>query len=418
VTTLSDTIKPPPPIPPRVDDGAIYANGEEVTEALFDWLHEYAPLYWYDEQRLWIVSSWTDIRDVARVPNTYVSSRGNHFFPKDDRGERRYEGAIRAGLDPRIAAQTIIEMDPPQHTDYRKLVHRSLSVGLDRLEQELRMLIRDCLKPLRDGEDYNLVEQLAVPVPLWTIAILLGVPIEDAEMYRRWSDDIAAQNAPGGSPPLKTLQEMFDYFENLLHERKANPQGDLVSIIASGLGDGRFGDAELLHLCGFVLNAGNETTRNLISGGVRALLENQDQWDVMRERRDIVPNAVEEMLRYVSPIRYFGRVAAHDTELAGQPIAAGDAMFLYYAAANRDPKVYADPHVFDVTRDFSAHPHLAFAHGVHFCVGARLARLEAQLVFDELLDACPRLERAGEIRTEPNLMINVTTDLPVRAVRS
>jgi cholest-4-en-3-one 26-monooxygenase len=410
VTTLD---VPPPPIPVRVDLPETY--GADPVE-MWQWLHRYAPVYWFEERQFWIVSGWEHVRTVVRDDELFTSTRGNQFVPRDERSGRdvKYADAV----DERIKVPRIIDMDGEQHAAYRRLISKSMTPRLIRtLETKIRVLIEDILSPVDPNSTLDVVESLAVPLPTYMISELLGVPIEDRDDFRRWSEAIIAQSRADGMPPTKELEEMFPYFEDLLQQRTKEPKDDLLSTLAQASGSNlnyKFAASELIQLCTTLLAGGNETTRNLISGGVHALLDFPDERRKLVAHPEIVDNAVEEMLRYVCPVRYFGRVAMRDTELGGQQIKEGDAIFMYFSAANRDPSVYPDPDRLDLTRDLSKAPHLSFASGPHFCAGAHLARLETSLFFTEFHKRFPDYELAGDVVTEPNLISNITLELPIR----
>jgi cytochrome P450 len=307
-------------------------------------------------------------------------------------------------------------MDPPQHNRYRKLVSRAFTPGMVAgLEGRIRAIARESLDAIRTGETHDLVETVAVPLPMLVIADMLGVAAEDRETFKRWSDATIAAADTGQTPEaMEQVGELFAYFYGKLGERRERPQQDLLSALAAAEIDGdRLADEELLLFCMTLLVAGNETTRNLIAGGAKALMEFPDQRRALVGHPDRLPGAVEEMLRWVTPIRSFARTATRDTEIRGQRIAAGDYVLLLYASGNRDEEVFGPTaDVFDIGRPADVQ-HAAFGFGEHFCLGASLARLEARVLFEELLDRFPDFSLAGEIVPLRSTLMNGLVHMPV-----
>ncbi|HVH19060.1 MAG TPA: cytochrome P450, partial [Myxococcota bacterium] len=255
-----------------------------------------------------------------------------------------------------------------------------------------------------------------VPVPMYTIADLLGVPREDRPHFKRWSDAMIA--AGGGLRSADTdaaLVEMLGYFQRILEARRREPRDDLVSTLANAEIDGdRLQDPEILMFCITLLAAGNETTRNLISGGTLLLARHADERRRLLREPGLLPGAVEEMLRWWTPVQSFIRVATADTQLRGREIRAGQVVLLLYASANRDEEVWGDEaDRFDVARDHTRRRHLAFGFGEHLCLGAPLARLEARVVLEELLARFPAFELAGPPEMLHSRLMHGVEKLPV-----
>lgn len=309
---------------------------------------------------------------------------------------------------------SILSMDPPQHTQHRSLVSGFFTPrAVAQLEARVRELARESLRNISEGETLDFVETIAVRLPVLVIAEILGVPTSEREQFRKWSDDLIAAN-DGDVEAFPRVGELFAYMISRALERRASPRGDLLSALATAKPEGQLlTDAELGMFGMLLLGGGNETVRNLISGGAEALMANPDQRSELARDPSRIPTAVEEMVRFTSPIRTFGRTATGDTEIRGQRIAKGDFVVLCYSAANRDEEAYgADSEHFDIHRE-SGPPHLGFGVGQHVCLGAHLARLEARIVFEELLARFPRFELAGEIRRVRSILINGTEHMPV-----
>src|SRR5215218_2855862 len=389
--------------PISLADGSMYLGD---VEPIYDRLLTQSPVYWYDEHRVWVVSKWADVRDVLRDHETFSSEKGSHFFPFDD---RTAEG--------RAPSANVLYMDPPKHTHYRKLIMKALTPPLVKaVEPRIRMLVNRQLDGYDSGSIVDFVQTMSVPIPLLVITEMLGLPSEDHALYLKWADAFGSSHVAGTDPAdrQRTIAQMTEYMDTVLKQRLKAPGEDLLSTLAFASEEGEHLEhGEVLQIAILMLAAGNDTTRQLLSGGVRALLRFPEERARLVADPSLIPNAVEEMLRYVSPVRYFGRVATRDTEVRGQAIKAGEAVIAYFAAANRDPEVYADPHRFDVTRRMESTPHVAFSYGVHFCAGARLARREAIIAFEELLRRFPDFELAGEVELEPNVILNATHSLPI-----
>jgi hypothetical protein len=249
------------------------------------------------------------------------------------------------------------------------------------------------------------------------LADLLGVPREDRHLLFDWSNRLIGSDDPefGGGDPMQfaaAFMEMFSYGNTIAEDRRANPRDDLVSVIANAEVEGeRLTQVEFNMFWLLLVIAGNETTRNLLSGGTLALIEHPDQLERLVAERDLLPTAIEEMLRFVSPVIHFRRTATEDTEIGGQPIAVGDKVVVYYGSANRDGEVFDRPDEFDVGR--TPNEHVAFGVGPHFCLGAHLARQEIGAMFGLLLERVPRLALAGPVQRMQSAFINGIKHLPV-----
>ncbi|MFQ5514879.1 MAG: cytochrome P450 [Myxococcota bacterium] len=381
----------------------------EDPDASFRRLRAEDPVHWYAPGGFWCITRHADVQYVSRTPRLFCSRHGTQIFEIQQVREGRRKGVEGA-------APSIIQMDPPQHNRFRKLVIRAFTARtVSALEPRIREIARESLSAIEPGECLDFVEKVAIPLPMLVIAEMLGVPSEDREDFRRWSD--AMIEAGGGGTEettVRTVSEMFAYFQERIPERQREPRSDLLSALVHAEIDGeRLSEPEILIFCLTLLVAGNETTRNLISGGARALMENPDEKRKLVEDPRRIPNAVEEMLRWVTPVRNFARRATHDTELGGAKIAEGDFVVLLYGSANRDEAVFGeDSHRFDVTRE-RAPRHLAFGFGEHLCMGASLARLETRVMFQELLARFPRLKLAGPVTPLRSILINGIERMPV-----
>jgi cytochrome P450 len=279
----------------------------------------------------------------------------------------------------------------------------------------MREIASESLAAVPVGIPVDFVEAMAVPLPMFGNADLIGVPREDRRRYRIWSDAMVKAGSGGFSEKTgEVLGEMFGYLGDAMKRRRIDPQDDLISTLLHAEIDGeRLSDKEVLMFIVTLLVAGNETTRNLISGGTRALLERPDQLEKLVAAPALLPNAIEEMLRFVTPVRNFVRRATEDCELGGKRIAKGDFVVLLYGSANRDETRFApDVDAFDIERESARH-HVAFGSGEHLCLGAPLARLEARVLFEELLPRLPGMRSAGPVEPLVSTLMNGIERMPV-----
>lgn len=377
--------------------------------AAFRRLRAEDPLHWYEGGRFWCATRHAEVCEISRRPRSFSSAHGTQLF----------EIPLRlAGTDLGIAdsAPSIIRMDPPAHNRHRKIVIGAFTPRIiAALESRVREIARESVAAIPTGEPFDFVERVAIPLPMLVIAELLGVPRSDYDAFRRWSDVMIEAGASGPGPDtLATVIELFQYMVEKAAERRREPREDVLTKLALAEIDGdRLSDAELGTFCLTLLVAGNETTRNLIAGGMHALLEQPERWRTLCADPALVPGAVEEMLRWVSPIRNFARRVQHDVDLAGKRLRAGDYVALFYGSANRDESVFG-PNVdeFDLRRP-NADRHVAFGFGEHLCLGAALARLEARVMFEELIARGPGFALAGPVEPLASTLVNGIARMPV-----
>ena len=344
----------------------------------------------------WVLSRYADIVEVLRDPR----------FSADDRNFSQYHRfraqEIRDGIaDPEKGDEPVmLRSDPPDHTRLRSLVSRAFT---PRAVEKLRPRVEEIAEELLDGlagkQGFDLIADFAVPLPVTIIAEMLGIPAEDRATFKRWSDVLVGFLDPVAArdPAVMraTVDEFFAYVTRIAQERRARPTDDLLSalVLAEEAGD-RLSEQELLGTVALLLAAGNETTSNLIGNGMLALLRHPDQLDALRADPSGIESAVEELLRYDSPVQLTGRVLTRDLEFRGHRFRRGQNAILLLGAANRDPAVFPDPDRLDLAR--ANNRHLSFSSGHHFCLGAQLARLEAQIALRELIRRCPNLRLGGE----------------------
>jgi cholest-4-en-3-one 26-monooxygenase len=316
----------------------------------------------------------------------------------------------------------MLNQDPPQHTRLRNLVARGFTPKVMKgLEPHIRDAARQIVDRVAKRDDVvDFVPDLAAELPLVVIAELLGIPYEDRHKVFEWSNRLVGAQDPeyagdeASGPPINASVELYAYAQSLADDRRARPMDDIVTTLVTAELDGeKLSDLEFNVFVLLLAVAGNETTRNLISGGMLALMEHPDQRDRLVADLDrLLPTAVDEMLRYVSPVQYFRRTAIVDTELRGVPIQAGQKVTMWYGAANRDEDVFPDPQQFDVGR--TPNEHLAFGgRGPHYCLGASLAKLEIKVMFEEILRRLPDMRLAGEPQRLRSILISGIKHLPV-----
>lgn len=314
---------------------------------------------------------------------------------------------------------SFLMLDPPAHTRLRGLVSKAFTARrIARLRPRVEQIVADLVRAARKRESVDAIAELAYLLPVTVISELLGVPRSDHERFKSWSDALARGLDPDFLLPPDQLAgqrqartEFRAYFGELTARRRVEPADDLLSALVRLQADGApISDAELLSTCSLLLVAGHETTVNLIGNGTLALLRHPDQLDWLRRHPDAIGDHVEELLRYDPPVQLTSRIAAQDAEVAGQPVRAGEPVLLLIAAANRDPAVFDDPDRLDLRRETTRH--LAFGLGIHFCLGAALARLEGEVALRELFrHPVTLLDPAPEYKE--NLVLRGLAELPI-----
>jgi len=381
---------------------------------LYRQLREQDPVHWSPLLEAWILTRYDDVLEVLKHPRFSADRRRarNRFV------QAAMEQQAQAG--PFAQAQTMLSSDPPQHTRLRGLVSKAFTFkAIEAMRPHIQEIVDDLLERVQDKGRMDAIWDLGYPLPVIVIAEMLGVPPEQRDTFKRWSDDIVATlGGPLVAPEVqergrKSVEEMGAYFRSIIAERRKQPKDDLLSgLIAAEERGEALSEEELLATCILLLAAGNETTTNLIGNGTLALLRNPDQLALLREHPELVESAVEEFLRYDGPVQGTGRVAMEEIEIGGQVINEGQIAFTMLAAADRDPAVFADPDTLDITRQENRH--IAFGYGIHFCLGAPLARAEAQIAFATMLRRLPELRLdAGEPQWSGTFILRGLKSLPV-----
>jgi cytochrome P450 len=343
-----------------------------------------APVARNTQGGFWVLSKHADVLAASTDPTTFCSRQGILIF--------------EIGAD-YASPPTMMHTDPPEHARYRALAQPGFAPSLIRsLEPAVRVRARALLAELEPGVAGDVVAPVTVPFPLQIIAELLGIPDDEWPRFHLWSEAVIPGATDWPEDERQSLQvEMVTYLVGEAKARRAEPRDDLISALAAAEVDGeRLSDDELAMFLVQLLVAGNETSRNMLSGGLVALAEHPEQWQALRDDRRLVVSAVEEFLRWTTPVVYFMRTATREVEVRGARIRAGEPVVLLYASANRDHDEFGpSADRFDVAR--TPNRHMAFGFGPHFCIGAALARLEGRVLLEELLDRFARVERAGPV---------------------
>ena len=401
-----------------ITDPDLYANG--IPHEVFARLRREDPVAQclYEGRPFWSVTRYADLTTVTRDPSTYSSARGMTNLPD-------------LTPDQMAARRSIIDTDPPEHVRLRKLAMPAFTGRRVRgYEETTSEIARALLRDAADAGEVDIVSAIAAPLPIRVIVGILGVPEEDTDHLVRLSDELIdssglADDAYGNVTPLELLpfsspasHALFEYGEQLGRERRAHPQDDLVTTLVEAQVDGdRLSEAEYRNMFHVLVFAGNETTRTAISNGIAAFIDNPDQLELLHAQPELIDQAVEEIIRYATPVLHMRRTATRDTELAGTQIRENDKVVIWYASANFDETEFPDPLRFDITRPVRP-PQVSFgAKGPHHCLGAPLARLEINILLREILAQGLRFEGNGPIERTRSNFVNGIAALPARITR-
>jgi cytochrome P450 len=360
----------------------------------------------------WAVLGLDEVLTVERQPA---------LFTNEPMSVLSREADIAATVASGAQIRSLVQMDAPDHPKYRRLTADWFKpASTNRLQPRLDELSAQAIARLEAaGGSCDFSKDVAVWYPLAVILAILGLPEEDyprmlkltQELFGATDDELGRGGTEG---LIETILDYFRYFGELTAERRAHPTDDLASLIANGRIDGEpLPDMELMSYYVIIAAAGHDTTASAMTGGLQALIDHPDQLARLRADPALIPTAVDEMIRWVSPVRHFTRTAQADTELGGVQIAKGDVVYLSYLAANRDPRVFENPHQFDVGRA-NADRHVAFGFGAHFCLGAQLARMELRTLFRDLLPRLAHVELAGQPTSMKTTFVGGTKSLPIR----
>ncbi len=398
------------------------ANWNEADmRARFDWLRENDPVYWSEKDQHWVITKHADVEYVSKHQQIFTSAMGVRPM------------AVKIGL---------IDEDEPRHGQLRALINKGFTPRMVKiLEKTFLRLTTKAIDAVAGRGECDFVQSISVPLPLWLIASMLGINEDDWDRFHEWSDSMIAAEGNLSDPLIaakagKAYVEYAAYAMEMIEERRREPKDDLISILTGakdagvlqefdqapdgvevGMGISEVHSDELIKLCVILLVAGNETTRNAISGAMQLLIENPDQRQKLLNDPTLMNSAVEEMIRLVSPVHSFTRTVLEDVELRGKSIKKDQRVLMIYGSANRDAEYYGeDVNEFKIDRGAS---HLGFGIGNHFCLGANLARMEMRVVFTELMRRLPDMEYAADgpvfrnsalVRTCDHMLVRYTPE--------
>ena len=375
---------------------------------LFARLRRESPVHRHAEQGgpgFWAVTRYDDVVEVSRDSATWSSYAGGTMIA-DATPEQLF-----------VVRQMMLNMDPPQHTKLRALINKGFTPRMvTHLHGRIGELARAIADRVAPRGECDFVTEVAGELPSYVIAELMGIPLDDGrELYRLTERMHTADRSPEGiASGTQAIFEMLSYANGIRAAKRERPANDIASTLLAAEVDGeKLTDLEFDMFFLLLINAGGDTTRNLVAGGMLELLRRPDVLRSLRDEPRLLPGAIEEMLRFCSPVVHFRRTATRDVVLGGQPIAAGEKVVVFYASANRDETVFSDPDTFDIGR--SPNEHVAFGGGgVHFCLGANLARVEIRAMFTEVLSRLHDMELAGPVERLRSNFINGPRHMPVR----
>jgi cholest-4-en-3-one 26-monooxygenase len=360
------------------------------------WLRKHAPIFWYDRENVepfWAITKHADIIEISKQPELFLNAPRLAVFTKDLPPPP--EGTVRH----------LLNMDPPDHARYRRLSSSWFTPRAIRaMDEKVARVTREVLDAAGDVTTGDFVAAISARITIAVIAEMLGVPRSDWELLFRWTNEVIAPQDPefqrDGADARETgdraRMETFAYFSELAERRRKAPSDDIVSVVANGRMNGDLlGPVELLSYYFLLVVAGNETTRNAMTGGLLAFLEHPKEWEKLRANPALLDPTVEEVVRWTTPVIQFSRTATRDYTIRGTTIRKDQAVCLFYASANRDEDVFPDPFVFRIDRD--PNPHIGFGMGEHLCLGAHLARLELRHAFAQLRERLTHCELAGPV---------------------
>ncbi|MCV7066036.1 cytochrome P450 [Mycolicibacterium farcinogenes] len=391
-------------------DPDVLLRGIPVDE--FAQLRKTAPVWWneqgesiFNDGGYWVITRHEDIKTISRDGGAVWSTNAKGAVM------RLPEGVTSEQLD--LTKALLINHDAPEHTRLRKLVSRLFTPrSVATLEEKLAVAARDIVAAAAEKDSGNFVDDIAMSLPLLAIADLIGVPEEDREKLFHWTNAIMNTDDPDfDSDPTMANAELMGYAYNMAEQRRKCPADDIVTRLVQADVDGdSLGEVEFAFFVILLAVAGNETTRNAMTHGMNAFLENPDQWELFKRERP--ETAVDEIIRWATPVHCFQRTALVDTPIGDVTVKAGQRVGLFYSSANYDEEVFESPFQFNILRN--PNPHLAFGgNGAHYCIGANLARMEIKLMFNQIADQIPDIAKLGEPQRLRSGWINGVKELPV-----
>jgi cytochrome P450 len=391
----------------RIQDPRFYIDDPYP---VFARMRREAPAFFCEELNTFVVTRYDDVRWISRNNDAWSVAEG--ILLNDV-----IHGGVAKSFFPE-GIEILSLTDPPRHHELRRVMSPAFTPRkIGALHDSVRGFVRELLDRIEPGKEIEFVDEIAAVIPLWVVARLLGLPGDNIGDFRRWTDEFVKMGSAGTVEELAeaaaNIQPMAAYLLEAIEEKRRDPDDGLISVlVAAQTDDEKLTDMNIVMLSMEVLTAGNITTRNLLSGATLALAEHPEQRKKLVADPSLAPGAVEEALRYVSPVTAFIRTARLDTEIAGTPVKPGQHAYLLYMAANRDEAAFPDPARFDITRPADP-PQLAFGFGQHICIGAGLARLEGKIFLEELISRYPDWEVTGSPQRTVTMLHNGWTSLPV-----
>jgi len=416
----SDETATRPVIDQAIVDPKVYAD-IAAHDALFTKLRRESPVHWTDPGNVrpfWTISRHADIRDIERQNERFI----NHprlvltSIADEERVKKMTGGS-------HLLLRTLVNMDNPDHRAYRGLTQPwFMPPNLKKLEAGLAGLAREFVDRMEAmGGECDFSRDIAIWYPLRVIMMILGVPREDEAFMLKLTQEIFGARDPdmrrsgeGTTAEVSaTVQDFFRYFAAIIADRRKNPRDDVASVIANAQVNGQpISEFEALSYYVIIATAGHDTTSSTTAGGLLALMRHQAEFAKLRARPDLLRLAIEEMFRWVTPVKHFFRTATEDYELRGQKIRSGDSLMMCYASGNRDEEAFEDPFAFKVDR--TPNPHIAFGYGVHLCLGQHLAKMEIRALYQELLSRLDHVELAGDPAWVEATFVSGLKRLPIR----
>ena len=378
------------------------------------YLRKHKPVWWCEFPQtdpFWAITKHADIIQISKQPTLFLNGPRLLVFVNESGFEE----------SPTPPFRHLLDMDPPDHGEYRVIVSREFTPrGVRPLQPEIENITRKVLDDVTGRGECDFVTDVSSKIPLAVIAELLGVPHEDWDQLFQWTNETIGSGDPEfqqGTTAQETMDRarlgLFQYFTDMVVARMKHPTNDITSIVANAKIKGEsIPQFEMLSYYFLLVVAGNETTRNATTGGLQAFIENPGEWQKLRRNPKLIDSAVEEIVRWTTPVIQFARTATADTEVHGQKIRAGESVCLFYPSANRDEEVFERPFEFNISRN--PNPHIAFGIGEHFCLGANLARLELKVIFSQLAERLDHFELAGPMERLRSSFVGGIKHMPIR----
>lgn len=367
---------------------AVTLNPEAMSLNPFPWyqsMRSTNPIFYDSENNLWQVFRYTETQQILNDPATFSSEVAQRTDTLTEEEKKQ------------VGEPSILNLDPPRHRQLRSFITQAFTPRtVANLAPRVREIINEQIDHVAASGHMDLIEDLAYPLPVIVISELLGIPSEDRNMFKRWSDAVVSQDQ---SNTMQSIKEMSDYLAAITNERRKKPANDLISALLAAQVDGQYlTEGELISFYILLLVAGNETTTNLIGNAFTCFDDFPQELERLYADRTLIPNAIEEVLRFRSPVQRLIRITTRDTEVGAQHIAAGQLVSPWLGSANRDEAQFSDPDTFDVRR--SPNRHVGFGHGIHFCVGAPLSRLEGKIALEIMLERFKHIKRDRTVPLE------------------